>query len=146
MPQVKFSDPGVAEIFAAFPRELRPRLLELRALILDVAARSPTVGTILEALRWGQPSYLTPESGSGSIIRIDRIKSQPGKVAVYFHCQSGLIGEFRELYGNRLKFEGKRCIVLDVQETLPNDAMSHCIRLALTYHHRKKTRPRVRPK
>ena len=146
MPRVKFSDPGVAEVFTAFPQELKPRLLELRALILAVAARTPAAGAIVEALRWGQPSYLTLESGSGSTIRIGQVKSQPGKVAIYFHCQSGLIAEFRELYGNQLKFEGKRCMIFDGQETLPIDTLSHCIRLALTYHHRKKTRPRVRPK
>ena len=52
------------------------------------------VGPLTETLKWGQPSYLTQESGSGSTVRIDRLKKGDG-YAIYFHCQSGLVDEFR---------------------------------------------------
>ena len=57
----------------------------------------------------GQPSYLTEETGSGTTVRIDRLKAGDG-YAVYFHCQSGLVGRFRELYPATFKYEGKRAI------------------------------------
>jgi len=40
-------------------------------MIFDVAKKTPGVGKLEEDLRWGQPSYLTLETGSGSTIRID---------------------------------------------------------------------------
>ena len=46
----------------------------------------------------GQPSYLTPETKSGSTIRIDQVKAAAGQYAVYFHCQTDLVETFRELY------------------------------------------------
>ncbi len=48
------------------------RLLFLRELIYDTAARIEGVGPLEEALKWGQPSFLTSESKSGSLIRVDQ--------------------------------------------------------------------------
>ena len=126
--------------FSAYPKPVRDRLLALRQMIFDVAKKTPGVGRLEEALRWGQPSYITPETGSGSTIRIDHIKNEPAKYAMYFICTSGLIDEFKELYRGKMKFEGNRSIVLEVGDRLPEAALRHCISLALTYHLRKKTR------
>ncbi len=113
-------------------------LIALRKLVLDTAKVTPGVGTIEEGMRWGQHSFLTSETGSGSTIRIDVLKSNPKKCAMYFHCQSGLIELFRELNVTSLVFEGHRAIVLDAEKNLPHQALSHCIGLALTHHLRKK--------
>jgi Domain of unknown function (DU1801) len=126
--------------FSAFPKPVGDRLLALRQLIFDVAKKTPGVGKLEEALRWGQPSYITPETGSGSTIRIDHIKNEPTKYAIYFICTSGLIEDFKELYRGKMKFEGNRSIVFDVADRLPEKALRHCISLALTYHLRKKQR------
>lgn len=104
------------------------------------AKTTPGVGRLEEALRWGQPSYITPETGSGSTIRIDHIRHEPTKYAMYFICTSGLIGDFKELYRGKMKFEGNRSIVFDVADRLPEEPLRHCISLALTYHLRKKQR------
>ena len=109
-------------------------------MIFDVAKKTPGVGKLEEALRWGQPSYLTPETGSGSTIRIDQIKNEPDKYVMYFICTSGLIEDFRELYRAELHFVGNRSIVFDVGDRLPEAALRHCISLALTYHLRKQSR------
>lgn len=126
--------------FSTYPKPVRTRLLALREMIFDVARKTPGVGKLEEALRWGQPSYLTPETGSGSTIRIDHIRNEPGKYAMYFICTSGLIEDFKELYKSEMKFEGNRSIVFDVGDRLPEAALRHCISLALTYHLRKKPR------
>ena len=126
--------------FSAYPKPVRQKLLVLRQMIFDVAKKTPWVGRLEEALRWGQPSYLTPETGSGNTIRIDHIKNEPDKYAMYFICTSGLIEEFKELYKDDMKFVGNRSIVFDVEDRLPEAALRHCISLALTYHSRKKQR------
>ena len=126
--------------FGNYPEPVRKKLLTLRQMIFDVAKTTPGVGKLGEALRWGQPSYITPETGSGSTIRIDHIRHEPTKYAMYFICTSGLIDDFKELYRGKMKFEGNRSIVFDVADRLPEEALRHCISLALTYHLRKKQR------
>ena len=126
--------------FSVYPKPVQTKLRALRQMIFDVAKKTSGVGKLEEALRWGQPSYLTPETGSGSTIRIDHIKNEPDKYAMYFICTSGLIEDFKELYKDEMKFVGNRSIVFDVGDRLPEAALRHCISLALTYHLRKKQR------
>ena len=49
--------------------------MALRGLVFDTAARTAGVGGLTEALKWGQPSYLTEQTGSGTTVRIDRLKA-----------------------------------------------------------------------
>ncbi len=133
----RFSDSNVASVFKAYPPSLRAKLMALRELVFDAAARTTGVGRLTETLKWGQPSYLTEETGSGTTVRIDRRKAADG-YAVYFHCQSGLVGRFRKLYPDTFEYEGKRAIVFDAKAKVPVPALRHCIALALTHHLRKK--------
>ncbi len=135
-----FADKDVEAVFADYPDTLRRRLMALRALIFETAQSTEGVGPLDETLKWGQPSYLTPSSKSGSTIRIDRVKQREGKYAAFFHCQSGLVPLFRELYGDELVFDGKRAILFDQEAPLPEEPLRHCIALALTHHLRKKAR------
>ncbi len=132
----KFDDAAVAATFKAYPAGIRARLMALRELVFDTAARTPGVGRLTEALKWNQPSYLTEETGSGTTVRIDRLKAGDG-YAAYFHCQSGLVEQFRELYPDTFRYEGKRAIVFKSADRLPVRALRHCIALALTHHARK---------
>jgi hypothetical protein len=127
----------VDAIFNAYPNPVRSKLKALRRLIFDIAKSTKGVGALEEAVKWGQPSYLTPESKSGSTVRIDQLKSEAGGYAVYFHCQTDLVETFRELYPE-LRYGGNRSILLDAGEKLPEAALRHCIALALTYHARKR--------
>lgn len=127
-------------LFDAYPAPVKAKLLALRRLIFDTAKTTRGVGALEETLKWGQPSYLTPETGSGSTIRIDQVKPAADQVAVYFHCQTNLVETFRELYPE-LSYSGNRAILLDVGGKLPEAALRHCIGLALTYHLRRKASP-----
>jgi hypothetical protein len=129
-----FTDPAVAAAFDSYPKALKTRLLALRRLILATAKATKGVGAVEETLKWGQPSYLTPETGSGSTIRIDRVKSAANQYAVYFHCQTNLVETFRELYPDEFSFGGNRCIILNADDDVPEPALRHCVALALTYH------------
>lgn len=138
MPRTRFNDKGVEAVFSAYPLPVQRRLLELRSLIFDVAKKTSGVGQLEEALRWGQPSYLTSETGSGSTIRIDQIRNEPSKYGIYFICTSGLIDDFKELYRDEMDFIGNRSIVFGIADRLPEDALRHCISLALTHHLHKR--------
>jgi Domain of unknown function (DU1801) len=133
-----FSDPAVSAVFSSYPKPINAKLLALRRLIFDTAKMTEGVGRLEETLKWGQPSYLTPETKSGSTIRIDQIKSAGNQYAIYFHCQTDLVETFRELYPSEFSYEGNRCILLDAAEKLPEPALRHCVALALTYHLKKR--------
>lgn len=136
--------PDIAAVFDACAPNVKAKLLGLRRLIFETAARTQGVGPLEETLKWGQPSYLTTQSGSGSTIRIDRVKPKKegdaAQVAIYFHCQTTLVDTFRGMYGRELKFEGNRAIVLDAAGALPAEPLRRCIALALTYHRDKRAR------
>lgn len=134
----RFADPKVAAVFGAYTPDTRKRLMALRETIFEVAAATEGVGVLTETLKWGQPSYLTGETGSGTTVRIDRLKGDGDGYAVYFHCQSGLVGQFRDLYPETFTYEGERAIHFGPGERVPARELRHCIALALTHHLRKK--------
>ena len=134
----KISDRATVAAFEAYPDAVRLKLIDIRKLIFDVARETNGVGKLAEALRWGQPSYLTPETGSGSTVRLGMVPGLPAHCAVFFHCQSGLVEQFRTLYRGELTFFGNRAIVLAACDPIPTVALRHCLGLALTHHLRKR--------
>jgi hypothetical protein len=132
-PRAGSSDPAVDAVFSAYPRPVKAKLLALRRLIFDTARSTTGVGALQETLKWGQPSYLTSATKSGSTIRIDQVKSAANQYAVYFHCQTDLVETFRELYPE-LSYGGNRSILLNAEDDIPEPALRHCVGLALTYH------------
>ena len=127
---------AVDTVFKAYPQPAKTKLLALRRLILATAKATPGVGRIEEALKWGQLSYLTTETKSGSTVRIDRVSAN--QYAIYFHCQTDLVATFRELYPDQWSYGGNRCILLSVEDNVDEAALRHCIALALTYHLNKR--------
>ncbi len=135
-----FADPPpeVEAVFDGYPPDLRRRLLELRRVVLGTAAATPGVGRIEEALKWGEPSFLTPETKSGSTVRIGPRRKDPRQYAVYFNCQTTLVESFRTWFPTGLNFDGNRAIVFDLDEPLPEEAVAECVAAALTYHTRSR--------
>ena len=130
-------DPSVASRFSAYPPGIRRKLMALRALILKTAAVTDGVGTLHETLKWGEPAYITAESGSGSTIRIDWKKAKPAEYAMYFNCQTNLIEMFRTMFPNDFRYEGNRAILFREDEAVPDEALEFCVAAALTYHRAK---------
>jgi Domain of unknown function (DU1801) len=126
-----------AQIFATYPPQIRRQLSALRKLIFEVAKTTEGVGPIEEALKWGEPAYLTSYSKSGSTIRLGWKKSNPAQYAIYFNCQTNLVESFRTLFPSEFKFQGNRAIVFDAADVVPTDALCFCIAAALTYHRDK---------
>lgn len=136
---IPFSNEKVKIIFSSYPEDVQEKLLAIRQLIFDVAQSISEVGEIEEAVRWGQPSYLTTSSKTGSLIRIDQVQEDPGSYAIYFHCQTGLVGMFRSLYPKAFTFVGNRALLFHCDDEIPVKELRHCIALALTYHIYKKS-------
>ena len=109
---------------------------DLKALIHEVAARTPGVGPIAESLKWGEPSFTPVRANIGSSVRIQ--PRDGGDVALMFICHTNLVEEFRALYPDALAFEGNRAIVIQSGAPPDREALSHCIGLALTYKLRKR--------
>lgn len=124
--------PEVRAAFDACPSPARPGLERLRALIFRVASGTPGVGRLEEGLRWGQPAYLTPETKSGSTIRLGMAKS--GDVALFVHCQTRLIEEFRTVAPPGTRFEGTRAVLFADDSEIDEPALALLIRRALTWH------------
>jgi hypothetical protein len=135
--------PNVAAVFAQFPAPVRQRLGQVRALIFQVANESPTVGPLTETLKWGEPAYLTEATGSGSTIRLGWPKTSPAHAAVYFNCKTTLVPIFREMFPREFAFSGNRAILLAADKAFEDDALSLCLRMALTYHAAKNPREPV---
>ncbi len=125
---------AVAGIFEACPEPIRGKLSKLRQLIFDTASEIDEVGELEETLKWGEPAYVTAQSGSGSTVRINRKKSSDTEYAMYFHCRTNLVSTFRTLFPGELRFEGNRAIVFGQHEEIPIEVLRFCIAAALTYH------------
>jgi hypothetical protein len=139
----KSLDPAISATFMAYSKPVRTKLLALRRLIFETAKATKGVGQLEETLKWGQPSYLTPETKSGSTIRIDQVKSAANQYAVYFHCQTDLVATFRELYPREFSYGGNRSILFNAEEIIDEPALRHCLALALTYHLNKRKHTRT---
>lgn len=72
------------------------------------------------------------------------MKPDRHRVAMYFHCQSGLVPSFRAIYPGEFTYGGDRSIVFDERDRIAEPALRHCVALALT-HHARKARNRAAP-
>ncbi|MEM9999827.1 MAG: DUF1801 domain-containing protein [Pseudomonadota bacterium] len=116
----------------------KDRYEEIKHLIAQAAAEVPGIGAIDETIKWGQPSFAPAKQGIGSSVRIE---TRPdGEFGLMFICTTGLVDEFRSIYGDTLHFEANRAIVLKDGPLAEQDALKHCIQLALTHKLRRKTR------
>lgn len=132
-----FKDPAIEKIFKAYPAPVRGKLMALREMIFAAANKADGVGEVQEVLKWGQPSYVTVKPKSGSTIRIDATGDDTNDYAAYFICTTTLVEEFRELYPDDFTFKANRTLLFSSKEHLPEDALFHCLGMALTYHSRK---------
>ena len=123
----------VSRAFDAFPAPMRKRLLQVRDLIFATAAAHEEVGRLSETLKWGEPAYLTEATGSGSTIRLGRLKGSE-HAAILFNCKTTLIDTFRDRFPDQFEYRQTRALLLPVAGKLPKQELSVCLSLALTYH------------
>jgi hypothetical protein len=125
------SNPDVELVFNNYPDFVRDKMLNLRNLIIETAKEINDITTLEETLKWGEPSYVTP---IGSTLRIDWKSKTPNQYAIYFQCTSRLAGTFKMIFKNTFTFEGKRAIIFQIEDKIPEEELTFCIKAALTYH------------
>ena len=134
----KIKNSEVATVFNSYPQKMKSKLMFLRQMIFDTATSIEGVGEIEETLKWGEPSYLTPKSKSGSTIRIAWKESQKDQYSIFFKCTANLVPAFKEKFPKKFRFGGNRSIDFYLNENVPVKELKKCIALALTYHRNKK--------
>ncbi len=135
MSPAPIENPAVEAVFTSYPEQVRAGLLALRELIMETADATDGVGAIEETLKWGQPSYLTSETGSGSTIRVAPAGARSGfDYAMYFICSTSLVNVFESLFGDAFNYEGNRALMFSLVDEVPVDELRQCVRMALTYH------------
>ncbi len=140
--KIKFSAPSlsdaVAKRFAEYPQSIQKKSGFVRELIYQIASEDSQIGKLEETLKWGQPAYLTSDSGSGTTIRIDWRKSQPEELVMFVNCRTSLVDTYRSIFPQVFRYEGSRALVIDKADRIDRgdkkEALMHCIRMALRYH------------
>jgi hypothetical protein len=131
--RIKFQSGTVEQAYGEFPIHLRNKLLNLRELIFDIAAQNVKIGDIEETLKWGQPSYV-PKSKCGSPIRLGIEKKTKNQYGLYVHCSTTLIETYKHIYPDTFNYGGNRSILIKLHDRFDENALRHCINIALTYH------------
>ena len=127
-----FQSPKVQSAYDAFDDAQRDIALMLRDLIFAVAADTPQAGVVEETLKWGQPSYLTPRTKSGSTLRIGTTKA--GDTGIYAHCGTTIISDYVATFPGDDRIDGNRGVLFASKDEINTDRLRHLIRHALTYH------------
>ncbi len=122
---------AVRVVFDGCTVPARAGLRRLRGMVLARASELPDIGRVVEALRWGQLAYLTPDTGAGCSLRIGPVRD--GGFALFVHCQTGLIAAFAGGLGGGLRRDGNRAIRFGADEDVPG-IVGVLIGWALTYH------------
>lgn len=129
---MKFIDPAIQALFEAYPDPARRGLLQLRGLIFDVASELPEIGRLSEVLRWGQPSYVTPDRRAATTLRLGQHKE--AQFAIYAHCQSTVISDYATRFPHWDRIDGNRAVLFDNPDQIEPFRLRSLIRHALTYH------------
>jgi len=112
-------------------------LSQLRDLVHRVAAETSGCGSVVEALKWNQISFLTEKPKSGTTLRFD--KNRADTISLYVNCNSTLIADFKQHYPDKFEFIGAREVVLPANLDAVQSELEHMIAIALTYHQNKST-------
>jgi len=127
----------ITDTIANYPASARRAFLKLRDIVFSLAAERTEVGVLTESLKWGEPSYVPKRSRTGTPVRIAWKDKAPDSISLFVNCQTTLIQEWREIYGDTFEFVGNRELKLQVSGDWPEAELTHCVAMALTYFVRK---------
>lgn len=128
------TDPKVNDVFANYPDFVRDKLQHLRELVIETAEETEGVTVLEETLKWGEPSFVAK---NGSTLRMDWKEKTPDQYAMYFQCTSRLVDTFRLVFDHKFQYEGKRAIIFQLNQKIPELELKECIKASLTYHNVK---------
>jgi hypothetical protein len=125
------TDPAFETKLANYPDFVRDKLLFLRAIVIETAQEIPEIENLEETLKWGEPSFVTP---NGSTLRMDWKKKTPNQYQMYFKCTSRLVETFKMVFGDFFDYEKNRAIIFLFDQEIPVTEVKKCIKATLTYH------------
>lgn len=125
----------VASVISDYPPNAKVVFSTLRDLVLTVAKETVGVENTQETLKWGEPSYL---ADGGSTVRMKWSEKQPDQFSLYFNCNSILVETFKELYRDEFTYDGNRALSFPLDQKVPDEALKHCLSMAMQYHKLKK--------
>ncbi|MGB0166932.1 MAG: DUF1801 domain-containing protein [Luteibaculum sp.] len=123
------SNPQVKNVFESYPRDIQPKMLALRSIIIATATELKL--DLEETLKWGEPSYLCNQ---GSTLRIDWKAKNAEFIGLYFKCTSKLVPSFKQVFGDLFTYENNRAILLPLTEPFKVDILKKCVAAAFNYH------------
>lgn len=138
MPPLPAMPAEVQTVFDACTAPVRQGLVTLRGLVFAQADRMPQIGPVTEALRWGEPAFLTLQTGAACSLRIGPVRR--GGFGLFVHCKSGLIPAFQAGLGSGLRFDGTRAVLFETAAAINAAQISLLIEGALGFHLAKKRR------
>ena len=112
---------------AAAPKLARAQLMELRNLVLGATDLS-----LEETTRWGQHSFIPPRK-FGTAGRLHWTPAAPDRAEMLVHCGTDVVARWRDLYGSRFAFDGKRAVHIPLVAPFASDAIAHMAAVALCY-------------
>ncbi len=121
----------VEKVFASYPDFVRDKMQYLRKLVIDTAEETEGIKILEETLKWGEPSFVTKD---GSTLRMDWKENTPNQYAMYFQCTSRLVDTFRLVFDQKFQYEGKRAIIFQLDQEIPEKELKECIKASLRYH------------
>ena len=125
------TNPKVIEKFDSYPDFVRDKMHYLRELVIETAKEMNTIEVLEETLKWGEPSFVTK---NGSTLRMDWKAKTPNQYALYFQCTSRLVNTFRIVFDETFQYEGKRAIIFQLDQEIPELELKECIKATLRYH------------
>ncbi|MCX7559465.1 hypothetical protein OS190_07765 [Sulfitobacter sp. F26204] len=102
--------------------------------IFQTIAQENNLGPLAESLKWGQPAWRPQKPRTGSTLRLHWIPADPDQLALFVDCKTDLAERMRELYPDLPANDGRRRLVLSLNEDLPEQALAHLAQMTFTYH------------
>lgn len=124
--------PDVQHVIDSYEPAVHQGVMALRGLIYRVAGDLNGIGPLQEALRWGQPAYLTASTGAGSTLRLG--PHRDACFALFAHCQTTIIHSYAQAFPGWDRIDGNRAVLFDTPDQIEPERLTHLIRHALTYH------------
>ncbi|MCR9203750.1 MAG: hypothetical protein NXH75_04170 [Halobacteriovoraceae bacterium] len=122
----------VEEKYKSYPPMVKKEILILRKMILETVKNDSDIDFSGEALKWGEPSFLT--KSSGSTLRLDWKAKSPEHISLFVNCQTKLISMFKELYPFDFEYVGNRELRIPLRVKYSKEKLKKCIELALKYN------------
>ncbi|EMY71769.1 hypothetical protein [Leptospira vanthielii] len=130
--------PILSESLSSYYFNLTPvmldKVMEIRNWVYELSRADTRIGEIEECIKWGQPSFLTPKTKSGSTIRIGKVSDT--EYALYFNCKTTIAEEIAIEFPE-WNCDGKRALYFTVDQKLSKTKVIVCLKKALLYHKRK---------